>query len=227
VKVSVLVPWSPAERERQEVWAWNEARLRLCLPTDAEILTAAPDRVGDAQTFDRAEALNRARAAATGDVLLVCDADTTYPRGAFREALALASGGGWTLPERYVRLDRECSAEWLARGPDAPPPADWDGHVEQEYPFANSGVVALPAEAWDRVGGFDERIRGWGGEDDCMRRALDTLWGEATRVGVALHLWHPRHAVYNPANFVLADRYAAAVGDPEAMRGLLRERRLG
>lgn len=234
MSVSVLIPWSdyPSGPERRRSFLWNLVRIDSRLP-DAQIVLAAPDRLDSPGNFDRAVALNRAARKAEGDVFLICDADTTYADlPDFDAALAIASDGGWTLPARYVRLGPRISEAWLTLAPEADAPP-WEHDVEQEYPFANSGVVVMPRAAYDAMSGFDERFRGWGGEDDAMRGALEALWGPPTRVGVALHLWHPRSAEettsqpHNAANRVLADRYgAAAKVGRAAMLALIRERPL-
>lgn len=229
MRISTLVPWSPAGPERDASWAWNRRRLDEFGLAD-ELVLGAPDVVGDPGVFSRSLALNRAAAKATGDLFLICDADTTYEDPAdFARVVEVAEKGGWTLPQRYVRIGPGISRLWMEGEPVADPPRAWANDVQQEYPFANSGVVAMPRAAFEAVGGFDQRFRGWGGEDDAMRAALETLWGAPTRIGIAYHLWHPRPpehsttAPYTPESFVLADRYGSASGDREAMLALLAE----
>jgi hypothetical protein len=38
-------------------------------------------------------------------------------------------------------------------------------------------IQILPREAIEIIGGWDERFRGWGGEDHATVRATDTLYG--------------------------------------------------
>lgn len=233
--ISVLVPWSPAAAEsgpeRDASWSWNRRRLRGLLGEEVEIVLGAPDVVGDPAIFSRSLALNRAAAVARGDIFLIVDADTTCSAEDFAAVIDRAEHGAYTLPLRYVRLSARASAEWLLREPTAPPPDDWERDLDQEYPFANSGVVAMPREAFELAGGFDERFKGWGGEDDAMRAVFETLWRTPERIGIAYHLWHPRppehssKAPYTAESFVLADRYGAASGDREAILALLAEGR--
>lgn len=227
--VSVLVPFSAAGPERDTAWRWNRQRLERFLPK-AEICIGAPDVVGSPGIFSRSLALNRAAEIATGEVLLVCDADTTYStEREFHVAIGYALAGRWTLPERYVRIGSRVSWAWQGQPPGSSPPY-WEDDVEEEIPFANSGVVAMPREAFDRVHGFDTRFKGWGGEDDAIRGALEALWGKPTRSGVALHLWHPRPqedsvgGPYHAESMVLAARYTAASSDPDATLELIAER---
>lgn len=232
--ISILIPWSSSSLapERDLSWAWNRRRIELLLP-EAEVCLGAPDVVGDPARFSRSLALNRAAELARdeSEVFLIMDADTTMRIGDLRDVVALAAEGYWVLPERYIRLSRRASRQWMKQAATSGPPTSWERDIEQEYPFANSGVVAIPSRAFWLAGGFDERFKGWGGEDDAMRAQLDTLWAPAERSGIAFHLWHPRplaHTTggpYNAESRVLADRYGAVSGDREALRALMAEGR--
>jgi len=102
----------------------------------------------------------------------------------------------------------------------------------------------MPREAFDEVGGWDERFRGWGGEDHSAMRAMDTLyWRHKTIAGQVLHLWHPMMGKDGTKDWVdwkdrlwdkqktagsngrLAARYSVAFGDRKRMRALVNEGR--
>ena len=58
------------------------------------------------------------------------------------------------------------------------------------------GSLMMTRDAWLRVGGWDERIVGWGGEDDLMTLALERLEVRCTAIHhTAYHLWHDRVGV--------------------------------
>ncbi len=83
-----------------------------------------------------------------------------------------------------------------------------------EVPPLCGGSYVIRRDVYERLGGQDERFRGWGGEDDAMSIKVAKL---CTRVGIvrdglAFHLHHPRHA-------------ALPVTDPDYLRNveLLRE----
>lgn len=92
-----------------------------------------------------------------------------------------------------------------------------------------SGVMAIPRVLWDRVGGFDERLVGWGFDDLCFMEACMALGGTERVPGVLAHLWHPQvweqreGSPTHGANMVLWERYKAARGDRTAMLALLAE----
>ncbi len=223
LNVSILMPYAYADDARARSFQWNVRRWNLMLPK-AELVLDAPDLVGDPQHFNRPQAINRAAMRAHGDVFLVADADTTIEPVTLRAVLEVVESGCWTLPKRYVRLSQTTSNRWLVNMPHAGPPANWEMDLDQEYPFPNSGVVVMPRAAFDAVGGYDERFKNWGGDDDAMRAAMETLWAPPTRIGIAYHLWHPRAVEHSPEQFALADRYGDVSGDRCAMEALLAER---
>jgi hypothetical protein len=93
------------------------------------------------------------------------------------------------------------------------------------------GVVAFSRRTWDRVSGYDETIRGWGGDDASLAYPAATLVGPGGRIeGPLFHLWHPRPAASTPdepgysRNFAIVAGYRDAAGDPDAMRALIERR---
>jgi GT2 family glycosyltransferase len=97
------------------------------------------------------------------------------------------------------------------------------------HPNTFSGVVAVSREAWETIGGFDERYGSWGGEDQSAWAACWALTGYERIEGVQAHLWHPTDRSQRedsptyPANDELMRRYLMAKRDPVAMRALLSE----
>jgi hypothetical protein len=84
-----------------------------------------------------------------------------------------------------------------------------------EYVVICGGLFVMRAAAFRQLGGWDERFRGWGGEDDALsyllqRQQLSTLEFDERP---ALHLWHPRSPARSLAdpdyqnNCALLERY--------------------
>jgi GT2 family glycosyltransferase len=66
--------------------------------------------------------------------------------------------------------------------------------ARQEFIVFAGGLFVIRREAYLRLGGFDERFRGWGGEDDAMTIKLRRSGMPLAECGErpALHLWHSR-----------------------------------
>jgi predicted glycosyltransferase involved in capsule biosynthesis len=92
----------------------------------------------------------------------------------------------------------------------------WDNHAS---------LIAIAADLWDRVGGFDERFEGWGWEDVAFRLACETLLGPMVVLrGVLWHLWHPtdpNREAHNAENRQRLEPFIAAQGDRAAMAALV------
>jgi hypothetical protein len=73
---------------------------------------------------------------------------------------------------------------------DLPDPYQLERHRDR----SPGGFQTMPRAAWKEVDGWDENFTGWGWEDAAMRDALDVLWRPHQRVGIVVHLWHPRPA---------------------------------
>jgi hypothetical protein len=103
-------------------------------------------------------------------------------------------------------------------------------------------IQIMPREAFEDMGGWDCRFRGWGGEDHSAMRAMDTLYcRHKTTPNQVLHLWHPMISKSGTAPWVdwidrlwenqpiagnngaLATRYSNAFGDVKKMRALVDE----
>lgn len=111
-------------------------------------------------------------------------------------------------------------------------------HFRNSAPFATEGekhnmvlpggLFAVSGKCWEKVGGFDERFDGWGGEDKSFLYACDTLCGPPERVcGPAFHIWHPNALEAQGRRWdgsrALYKRYHTALDDTTAMKSILSE----
>jgi hypothetical protein len=158
-----------------------------------EIIVEQPEPTADGSPddFNKPAAINRAREKASGDVLLIGDADT-YP-GDLRAMVRLLETPWkrvpWVLPERYVKLTREATHDALYGPPRA--------FTEADYEWVGRGVswsagVVVRAADFDDVGGYDERFSRWGADDVAFAMIMQTLIGPVERHPCACyHHWHP------------------------------------
>ncbi len=249
-EISLLIPWANPDRERSRSFAWLRRYWRHELP-NAEVVVGQ----GWGRPFSKTSAFNDAARRSSGRVLVLIDADAYLPGSALRHAARRILDDleadeplhTWFIPyRRLYRLSEGTSERVLESDPHEPwrPPDPCPPEMlETGRDMAGYGrrygamVMVIPREAWEAIGGFDERFRGWGGEDASTLRALDTLWGKHKSIdGAVYHLWHQKFGDSardrrwkgqrqdNP-NGRLASRYSRAARDPEQMRIIIEEAR--
>lgn len=222
--VSVVIPFKTDDGPREALFQWVVSWWQAALPAAELIIEHSLD-----EPFCLAAARNRGAARATGDVIVIADADMVCERTALLVGIAtVRQHGGWALPYDVLELlDAATTAAVIAQPAD--PATLLPPHVVTERNVTSvSGVVIVPRAAWGVVHGQDERFLGWGYEDIAFQHALDTLWGPLQRVpGRLVHLDHPRslattfeQPLVGRSRRVLA-QYVAANGNVRRMRRLV------
>lgn len=210
-------------------------------------------------TFSKTAAVNDAFKRSHGDIIVILDADA-YVQGEViqhcADRIRAARRRGvhlWFIPyTRLFRLSEEITNEILESEPDhplviadPPPPKDVDGIDGSGWGhYFGALIQIMPREAFEEVGGMDERFRGWGGEDVAFLIALDWLFGmHKNTPNSVFHLWHPQFRAdtwedsrgqswkvrmwdgqtASHSNDWLAQKYANSRGNPEKMRKLVEE----
>lgn len=244
-KISLLIPFSP------NGCPYRKATLRWLLKywshelPDAEIVLGR----SHSRVFCKGEALNNAARKATGKILVIIDADAYISghilnRCADRILEEISYGHRlWYVPYRHLfRLTKKASQHILDSPPycplklHCPPPlcdVESNGHKSKYGHRYGAMCMMFPREALEVLGCFDERFKGWGGEDVALLRALDTLYAKhKTTKNCIYHLWHPfigedyttrkwKGQKHGGVNNDLANAYNRATRNPERMRRLV------
>ena len=220
-RISILVPFQTKDFFRIIDWAWILLYLR-CHIRDVQIVIGV-DRsskrpwwdLRDPRVFSKTHAINDAFRRSNGDIIVILDADVYLKAKVIKHCahrLRVYRKQGlryWFMPyDMIYRLTREATAEllesdpcWPLEIPDPPPPCDVEGY-DGSGPGYGALVQIMPREAFEAVGGHDERFRGWGGEDVSFLYALCTLWGPFKQThNDVLHLWHPRLVIGQGRNY--------------------------
>lgn len=190
--------------------------------------------------FYKTLALNRAVAASSGDLLLLTDADTWVPPVQVYAALEGCSRdpSRWWRPYfsklKLLRPDTEAA---LAAGVQWTFDPSARRRWENRNSFYGAPPFLIPRALFDDVGGFDERARGWGQEDEMLAMALMPFYGEPLAIhgGYAVHLHHERigrsgHDRWpgqeaDGPNRALWAAYRKAARNPRAMREIIEGRK--
>ena len=224
LRTVILVPRRDDNGWRDELWAFCRRRWEENFsdwPIFEGYHTEGP--------FNRSAAVNRAsELAGDWDLALIIDSDTISDRRAVRASLRHAETTG-TLGIAHDR--RYMMNEAATRRILAGDRGNWTNkrNVQVVYKDSVSCAVAVRRDAWDLVGGFDERFMGWGFEDTAFRIAVESITGVKLRTERAdcFHLWHPlspetsKSSPTYTANHILKRRYDMAYMQAEQVRLVL------
>lgn len=179
--VSILIPYGPRNEREERIAGLTIDRWSKSFP-DWEIVLGE-----GGEPFNRSRARNDAASRASGDVFVICDADTTFFRATDLKVVSRIAGTrGWYLPAQYYQTTEEWTESLLAGGS-----IESSVKYDREYNDQPGGWRICSRSDFETVGGFDEGFRGWGYEDTAFAEAMKVLVSPARRFGAALHLWHP------------------------------------
>lgn len=141
--------------------------------------------------YNKARMLNAGVVAAKGKHIVLHDADVLVPHSYLDEIRAILDNK-WeaVCPLRYLFcLDQSESHKvqsFLSIGA-----VNTVADVMANFP---GGSVAIRRGVFERLGGMDERFKGWGGEDTEFLRRMRTVHAFRGAFLPGLHLWHPSAA---------------------------------
>lgn len=199
----MLVPWREGEPYRDH--NWKTARPYL------EAL-GYPLFTGDSPgPWARAAACNTASSrAGEWDVAIIADADTVLMAEPVRAAIdrVTRTKGAARPHDRRWMLSLFATKTFQRYGPQGlKPKRDLTAWAP------GGGALVMHRDAWEAVGGYDERFVGWGYEDSAMNISLAIMRTWEIVPGNAYHLWHPLPNTQSPtakANRSLLDEHRAA-----------------
>ena len=243
-KISLLMPFSSTDPQRQANFDWLKQYWKHELP-NAEFIVGTCN----SEIFSKGEALNNAVSKSNGKVLVIIDADA-YIEGSVLDycsdmILENLDNHLWYIPYwKLYRLNQPAAKLVTDSNPSDPfrfPTPIEAEYVENTSVIVNYGrqygamLMMFPREAYKLIGNFDERFQGWGGEDVCLVRALDTLYGKHKNTDNDIyHLWHPVYGndyisrrwvgqTKGGSNWVISKRYGKAFKNPKMMKQLIKE----
>lgn len=244
--ISLLIPFSSKDPLRRRNFKWLLKYWRTELPEAEVVIGKSKGKI-----FCKNEALNKAARKAKGEVLVILDADAYIDGSSLQECAlsikdSLAQGYPlWYVPYRnFYRLKPGITNAIIASDPSNPlklsSPPDLnlveDRGTKAKYGHRYGAMCMMfPREAYELIGNFDERFKGWGGEDVALLRMLDTVYGKHKTIDRDIHhLWHPiigdsydtRRWVGQDSgsvNWPLAKRYNRAIRQPSRMQEIVKE----
>lgn len=244
-KISLLIPFSTDDPHRQKNFEWLLEYWSSELPHAEIIIGKSKNRI-----FCKGEALNDAFRKSTGKVVVILDADAYFDGRVIEHCadriLENIHNHLWFVPyRRLYRLTKEATRMVTESDPEFPFRFPHH-HIPEEY-IENAGhkvnyghrygamCMIFHRGAYKKIGGFNQAFIGWGGEDVCLLRTLDTVYGKhKTTNNNIFHLWHSffghtyeeRRWVGQEkggSNWTLSKRYGEANRNPSMMRELIKE----
>lgn len=186
--VTVVMPWrDQGDKDRQASKEWLVGWYHRRFPDWHVMLADSPGM------WSKPTAINNAVAMAPSDVVVVTDTDV-FPdhRTVLRTAVRHALTAPWVVPHGLVhRLRAEPTAAILGTYAAAQPA--YGPLVRSPYlGVPGGGLFVVRRSRFLATGGFDQRFRGWGGEDTSWGVAADCLLGKHLRYPHVnlMHLWH-------------------------------------
>lgn len=209
--ISVLVPFKPDGGYRDKDWEWLKRRYEFLMP-NAELCIAD----SDITPYCRSAAVNNAAKQASRDILVIADADIAFDIKLMETAVKMLSNHAWVIPhEERKELNEAHTIELLKKDP-AITMSDDDFTGCVSFPYGVSSIILVPRRYFEYVGGFDERFKGWGYEDNAFAMAMDVLCGPHARLqgGVIWHLYHHPQYLHPRENY---DLICSEYGSREAL----------
>jgi len=162
----------------------------------------------DDAAFNKSKMINMAVEQANGDVLVVCDADLIVDFENLQHSIAAVQAElDFVRPySDLIDLDLDQSDHYLKTGelPDTAKSNESTNrsHFGERLCLAG-GIFVINKSIFTQLGGFDERFRGWGGEDDAFSLLVQSRVTRSAifRSGFAWHLWHPRVDISNSKDY--------------------------
>lgn len=223
--VSIIIPFQTDYGPRAEVFVWVKKFFEVAMP-DAELCLGRLN----SREINKSRAVNLAAKEATRDIFLIVDADTVFDPNIILESIKLLQHAEWVVPFSEVYdIPMDVTERIMSTKPNWPLNAKLEEFQKVNWMYDGfAGKVNLvPRRNFEKVGGFDERFVGWGGEDDAFAFSVNTLCGKAVNYDAKVfHLWHPP-GFTNPnskGNDDLVARYMFASGNKEEMLKIIKER---
>lgn len=215
MKVAVLIPYRAGDNYRENAFRyvrqwWDQFPYEVCV-------APGPDGL-----MNRSAARNEAARSTSWDVGIFADADTIGQVELIPRAVDAAAEGKLAYPfTEFEGLSAVGTRNFI----------NGYGNLQviKRKRLSPGGILAVPHDLYDEVGGYDEAFQGWGYEDLAFAYAAGTFAEVHREEGVITHLWHPNAPEKPKAirgkseNRARKERYLAAAGDPEKMRALLEE----
>ncbi len=196
--ISILIPYKAVNEYREKNLSWIKRRYEIIMP-NAEICMG----YNDVEPFSKSIAVNNAAKNATRDTFIIADADMVFNIDQIKNAIEALNFYSWVIPYTsivYISPDKTNEIYNID-----PSKTFYDTDFPECYKVngwpLGGGINIVSRNNFEKVGGFDERFKGWGSEDDAFRMSLDNICGKHFNLNTTMwHLYHPQAPKDNTIN---------------------------
>lgn len=145
--------------------------------------------IEDDGLFNRSLTLNKGVEASNNEIVFVADNDVIIPTTGLNEAISLFGEYQVVRPNsRMLDLSEEETNHFIRNIEFN----TYNNTCERQSMNIASACLGFIRSTYLKIGGFDERFIGWGGEDDMMAIKVNTLTKNIILENTAIHLNHNR-----------------------------------
>jgi hypothetical protein len=169
--ISFVIPYRETE-ERKHLFDFVLKRIELMFPKSERIISVLDNEI----EFNRGMALNNGAFKATRKYLVLTDADVIFDRYTIFNSIKLLKDNTWVVPfDAYAEITKEDTERIMGFKPDE--------NIDSHFPImANmqrhkplGGMTVIRRKDFIDIGGFDERLIGWGFDDNIFAHKADIL----------------------------------------------------
>ena len=188
-KLSFIIPYRNTSKERKQLFDFTYNRLKLLFKHSEIIVIDNND-----EKFNRGKALNTGAKKAKNEILVLNDADIIYQKLAIHNALKFLSSDNWIIPfTKYIRILEDDTNKILNNY--------YDFSIYSIMPIKKCNIFThtvgaisiISNENYIRCRGFDERLDGWGFDDNIFQKRADILVGKHIRI--QNNIYHLHHKI--------------------------------
>lgn len=197
MKLSIIFPYRPGNKYYDTNLVYVRNKLEKEFPK-SEIILGEEDNTN--LPFSRSNAINNGVAQSNNNILMIHDTDMLLPKKNIEKGTKLLKTYPMIYPYyHYLLLSKETSQK-IKNGMDYTYEDLLKTDIQElgEPGNIGGGAILLRRDAYDTIGGYDERFIGWGWEDVLFNYKIketypvyEGAWGKWLDNDNIFHLWHP------------------------------------
>ena len=201
--LSIIIPFRPKTEERRRIFEWVHKRT-LDIPPGAEVIVSSDIR-NDSNHFNKSMAINDGVIQAKNDIICMLDADVIIDVDIFKKAYeAMQQNSFVILFDRIRYLSKETS-EMLLQTDCGLNYSELEKSMPKivgQYPNGVGTALMFRRKKFIEMGGCDERLVGWGYEDNVFHGTYSALYGGPVVLNNYIyHIHHSHSANPQPADY--------------------------